>query len=75
MNIASIEILKIVMFVIYFMSSYVYIKELIEDLKEERPKVFSEWFWYIVLVIGGFVPVLNTVVCYKIIKTHKEHGQ
>jgi|TARA_R110000796_G_scaffold82088_2_gene180444 hypothetical protein len=57
------------------MSSYVYIKELIEDLKEERPKVFSEWFWYIVLVIGGFVPVLNTVVCYKIIKTHKEHGQ
>ena len=30
---------------------------------------------YVMLLIGGFVPVLNTVVSYQIIKKHKEYEQ
>ena len=70
--ITNIEMVKIVMLVIYAMSSFVYLKELFKDFKNDRPKVFSEWFWYVMLLIGGFVPVLNTVVSYQIIKTEKK---
>ena len=42
-------------------------------MKDNKPKVFSEWIWYVVILIGGFVPVLNTVVSYQIIKKHKEY--
>ena len=72
MNLTNIEMVKIVMFVIYAMSSFVYLKELFEDFKDNKPKVFSEWFCYVMLLIGGFVPVLNTVVSYQIIKTEKK---
>jgi hypothetical protein len=70
--ITNIEMVKIVMIVIYAMSSFVYLKELFLDFKNDRPKVFSEWFYYVMLLIGGFVPVLNTVVSYQIIKTEKK---
>ena len=72
MHLTNIEMVKIVMLVIYAMSLFVYLRELLEDLKNEKPKVFSEWFWYVMLLIGGFVPVLNTVVSYQIIKTEKK---
>ena len=75
MHLTNIEMVKIVMLVIYAMSLFVYLRELLEDLKNEKPKVFSEWFWYVMLLIGGFVPVLNTVVSYQIIKKHKEYEQ
>jgi hypothetical protein len=70
--ITNIEMVKIVMLVIYAMSSFVYLKELFADFKDNKPKVFSEWFWYVILLIGGFGPVLNTVVSYQIIKTEKK---
>ena len=73
--ITNIEMVKIVMLVIYAMSSFVYLRELLEDLKDNRPKVFSEWFWYVAILIGAFVPALNTIVCYQIIKKHKEYEQ
>ena len=73
MNLTNIEMVKIVMLVIYAMSLFVYLRELLEDLKNEKPKVFSEWFWYVMLLIGAFVPALNTIVCYQIIKKHKEY--
>ena len=72
MHLTNIEMVKIVMLVIYAMSSFVYLKELFADFKDNKPKVFSEWFWYVILLIGGFVPVLNTVVSYQIIKTEKK---
>tara|TARA_R110002050_G_scaffold294193_1_gene451666 strand:+ start:199 stop:426 length:228 start_codon:yes stop_codon:yes gene_type:complete len=75
MNLTSIEIVKIIMLVIYAMSLFVYLRELLEDLKDNRPKVFSEWFWYVAILIGAFVPALNTIVCYQIIKKHKEYEQ
>jgi hypothetical protein len=70
--ITNIEMVKIVMLVIYAMSSFVYLKELFADFKDNKPKVFSEWFWYVILLIGAFGPVLNTVVSYQIIKTEKK---
>tara|TARA_R110002050_G_scaffold53609_1_gene121844 strand:- start:188 stop:412 length:225 start_codon:yes stop_codon:yes gene_type:complete len=70
--ITNIEMVKIVMIVIYAMSSFVYLKELFLDFKYDRPKLFSEWFCYVMLLIGGFVPVLNTVVSYQIIKKQKK---
>ena len=75
MHLTNIEMVKIVMLVIYAMSLFVYLKELLEDLKDNRPKVFSEWFWYVAILIGAFVPALNTIVCYQIIKKHKEYEQ
>ena len=75
MHLTNIEMVKIVMLVIYAMSSFVYLKELFEDFKDNKPKVFSEWIWYVVILIGGFVPALNTVVSYQIIKKHKEYEQ
>ena len=71
MYLTNIEILKSIAFGIYLYSLVIYLKELFIDFKDEKPKVFSEWFWYTILLIGGFVPVLNTVVGYYIIKTEK----
>ena len=75
MNLTSIGLVEIIILVIYAMSLFVYLRELFEDLKDEKPKVFSEWFWYIAILIGAFVPVLNTIVCYQIIKKYKEYEQ
>ena len=72
MHLTNIEMVKIVMLVIYAMSLFVYLKELFKGFKYDRPKVFSEWLCYLILLIGAFVPVLNTVVSYQIIKTEKK---
>ena len=64
-------IIKSIAFGIYLYSLTIYLKELFRDFKDEKPKVFSEWFWYVMLLIGGFAPILNTIVCYQIYKSNK----
>ena len=75
MHLTNIEIVKIICAAIYGYSGIIYLKELFADFKDNKPKVFSEWFWYVMLLIGGFVPVLNTVVSYHIIKSDKKDEQ
>ena len=72
MHLTNMEMVNTIGYVIYAMSLFVYLKELLKGFKYDRPKVFSEWLCYVILLIGGFVPVLNTVVSYQIIKTEKK---
>ena len=72
MHLTNIDMVKIIICILYACSGIVYLKELFLDFKDERPKVFSECFWYVLLLIGGFVPVLNTIVSYQIIKREKK---
>ena len=72
MHLTNIEMVNTIGYVIYAMSLVIYMMELFTDFKDNKPKVFSEWFWYSLLAVGGLVPVLNTVVSYQIIKTEKK---
>ena len=71
MYLTNMEIVKSVAFGIYLYSMFIYQKELLADFKYNKPKVFSEYFWYAVLFIGGLVPILNTIVGCYIIKSKK----
>ena len=64
------EIAKSVLLAVYLYSMFIYLKELITDIMEDKPKRLSDRFQYLALFIGGFVPILNTVVTYHIIKYH-----
>ena len=75
MYLTNMEIVKLVGLVIYLYSMFIYLKELFADFKDNKPKVFSEYFWYVLLLVGGFVPVLNTIVGYYIIKSDKKDEQ
>ena len=57
MNLTNIEVMKSIAFGIYLYSLVIYLKELFAEFKDEKPKVFSEWFWYI--------------ICYQIYKSNK----
>ena len=72
MHLTNMEMVNTIGYVIYAMSLVIYMMELFTDFKDNKPKVFSEWFWYSLLAVGGLVPVLNTVVSYQIIKTEKK---
>ena len=72
MHLTNMEMVNTIGYVIYAMSLVIYMTELFTDFKDNKPKVFSEWFWYSLLAVGGLVPVLNTVVSYQIIKTEKK---
>ena len=61
------ETLKAIALAIYIYSSVVYLKELLEDFKTDKPKVFSEISWYSILFIGGLIPILNTCVTISIL--------
>tara|TARA_R110000737_G_C14247256_1_gene425952 strand:+ start:207 stop:422 length:216 start_codon:yes stop_codon:yes gene_type:complete len=71
MHLTNKEILDIVALAIYLYSMFIYLKELFADFKKNKPKVFSEYFWYVILLVGGFIPVLNTIVGYYIIKSKR----
>tara|TARA_R110000751_G_scaffold69676_2_gene141389 strand:+ start:1051 stop:1284 length:234 start_codon:yes stop_codon:yes gene_type:complete len=71
MHLTNTEIFKVVGFVIYFFSMFIYLKQLYEDLKNETPYYFREWIGFILVMIGAFTPVLNTVVAYLIAKHFK----
>ena len=71
MYLTNMEIVKSVAFGIYLYSMFIYQKELLAEAIDDRPKVFSEYFWYTILFIGGLVPVLNTIVGCYIIKSKK----
>ena len=75
MYLTNIEIVKVVGLVIYLYSMFIYLKELLAEAIDDRPKVFSEYFWYTILFIGGLVPVLNTIVSVIIIKNNKQDEQ
>ena len=71
MHLTNIEVMKSIAFGIYLYSLVIYLKELFAEFKDEKPKVFSEWFWYVILLIGGFAPIFNTIICYQIYKSNK----
>jgi hypothetical protein len=68
-------ILNIVACIVYVCSGIIYLVELLQGFRKDRPKVLSEWLWYIMLLIGGFVPGVNTIASYKIIKLNRKNGK
>lgn len=62
------EIMQSIGFSIYIYSAVVYMSELLVDFRNDKPKVFSEIFWYSALFIGGLIPILNTCVTLSILK-------
>ena len=75
MYLTNMEIVKATGLAIYLYSMFIYLKELFEDFKDNKPKVFSEYFWYAIMLVGTFAPVLNTIVGYYIIKSDKKDEQ
>lgn len=72
MYLTNMEIVKAIALGLYLYSMFIYLKELFADFKNNKPKVFSEYFWYVLLLVGGFVPVLNTIVSIIIIKNNSQ---
>jgi len=64
------EIAKSVLLAVYLYSMFIYLRELITDIIEDKPKRLSECISYLALFMGGFVPILNTIVGCYIIKYH-----
>jgi hypothetical protein len=71
MYLTNMEIVKSIGFGIYLYSMFIYLKELFEGIRYDRPKMLSEWFWYAIFFLGSCVPILNTIVAYQIIKPKK----
>ena len=68
MYLTNMEMVKIVGFVIYFYSMFLYLVEMLKEVKDDRPKFFSEWIGFFVVSIGAFTPILNTIVAVIILK-------
>ena len=72
MHLTNIEVLKVIGLVIYIYSMIIYLKQINDDLIDDRPKILQEWIAFILVSVGAFVPILNTVVAVLIIKFKRQ---
>lgn len=68
MHLTNMEMVKIVGFVIYFYSMFLYLVEMLKEIKDDKPKFFSEWIGFFAVSLGAFFPILNTIVAVIILK-------
>ena len=68
MYLTNMEIVKVIALVIYLYSFVIYSKQLFEDLRQDGPKILSEWLGFILVLVGAFTPILNTYVTIQIMK-------
>ena len=72
MHLTNIEVLKVIGLVIYIYSMIIYLKQINDDLIDDRPKILQEWIAFILVSIGAFMPILNTIVAVLIIKLKRQ---
>mgnify|MGYP003643771814 FL=1 len=72
MHLTNIEVLKVIGLVIYIYSMIIYLKQINDDLVEDRPKILQEWIAFTLVSVGAFVPILNTIVAVLIIKFKRQ---
>ena len=72
MHLTNIEVLKVIGLVIYIYSMIIYLKQINDDLVEDRPKILQEWIAFTLVSVGALVPILNTIVAVLIIKFKRQ---
>ena len=57
---------------IYIISFFIYVNELVIDLRRFKPRSFLEYVIVSLITLGSIVPILNSLYAYKILN-YKRH--
>jgi len=57
---------------LYIISFFIYVNELVIDLRRFKPRSFLEYVIVSLITLGSIVPILNSLYAYKILN-YKRH--